>query len=105
MDRYIAMGMIALAALLASGWIMRERKLSTDLAESREDLRQAMHRLQTLSSSTDQIRVAYLQRKQELDVTKQKLTQAASHPAEDKNKTPATPRGKIKNTTSRNHFL
>ena len=95
-DRYIAMGMIALAALLASGWIMRERQLSTDLAESREDLRQAMHRLQTLSSSTYQIRVAYLQRKQELDVTKQKLAQAASHPAEEKNKAPATPEEKSK---------
>ena len=95
-DRYIAIGMIALAALLASGWIMRERKLSTDLAESREDLRQAMHRLQTLSSSTDQIRVAYLQRKQELDVTKQKLAQAASQPANEKNKAPATPEEKSK---------
>ena len=69
---------------------MRERQLSTDLAESREDLRQAMHRLQTLSSSTDQIRVAYLQRKQELD-----LAQAASRPAEEKNKI-TTPEEKSK---------
>ena len=104
-DRTIAISMVALAALLASAWIMRERQLSTDLAESREDLRQAMHRLQTLSSSTDQIRVAYLQRKQELDLTKQKLAQASSRPAEEKNKTPLTPRGKIKNKAGHHHFL
>ena len=94
-DRTIAISVVALAALLSSGWLMRERQLSTDLAESREDLRQAMHRLQTLSSSTDQIRVAYLQRKQELDLTKQKLAQAASRPAEEKNKI-TTPEEKSK---------
>jgi len=94
-DRTIAISMVALVALLSSAWLMRERQLSTDLAESREDLRQAMHRLQTLSSSTDQIRVAYLQRKQELDLTKQKLAQAASRPAEEKNKI-TTPEEKSK---------
>ena len=64
--------MLGLAALLAAGWIMRERQLATDQAESREDLRQAMHRLKTLSSSTDQIRNAYLQRKSDLDATRKK---------------------------------
>jgi len=57
-DRWIAVAMLGLAALLAAGWIMRERQLATDRAESREDLRQAMHRLKTLSSSTDQSRTS-----------------------------------------------
>ena len=83
-DRWVAVAMLGLAALLAAGWIMRERQLATDQAESREDLRQAMHRLKTLSSSTDQIRNAYLQRKSELDATRKKLEQATARPAEDR---------------------
>lgn len=91
-DRAIAVGMVALAALLASGWIMRERQWATDLAESREDLRQVLHRLQTLSASTDQIRTAYLQRKAELESTKKKLESATTRPPEDnKGKTAASP--------------
>ena len=86
-DRWIAVAMLGLAALLAAGWIMRERQLATDRAESREDLRQAMHRLKTLSSSTEQIRTAYLQRKSELEVTRKKLEQATSRTPEDKAKT------------------
>ena len=87
-DRWIAVAMVGLASLLASGWIMRERQLATDQAESREDLRQAMHRLQTLSSSTDQIRTAYLQRKTELDLARKKLEQASTRPADDRSKSP-----------------
>ncbi|KRP32117.1 MAG: hypothetical protein ABS32_04855, partial [Verrucomicrobia subdivision 6 bacterium BACL9 MAG-120820-bin42] len=75
-DRWITVGTIGLAALVASGWTMRERQWATDRAESREDMRQAMHRLKTLSSSADQIRTAYLQRKSELDATRKKLEQA-----------------------------
>lgn len=94
LDRAIAVGMVALAALLASGWIMRERQWATDLAESREDLRQVLHRLQTLSASTDQIRTAYLQRKAELESTRKKLESATSRPPEDpKGKTAAAPVG------------
>ncbi|MCX6935312.1 MAG: hypothetical protein NTZ01_03845 [Verrucomicrobia bacterium] len=88
-DRWVAVGMIALASVVASAWIMRERQLATDLAESREDLRQAMHRLKTVSASTDQIRTAYLQRKSELDSTRKKLEQVGTRSAEDKNKSPA----------------
>ena len=95
-DRRIAVGMVALSALIASAWIMRERQWATDLAESREDLRQAMHRLKTLSSSTDQIRVAYLQRKAELDSTRKKLEQASARPPEEKVKTLATPEERAK---------
>jgi len=96
-DRWIAVGAVGLAALLASAWITRERQLATDLAESREDLRQAMHRLQTLSASTDQIRTAYLQRRSELEAAKKKIDQLAARaaekkkepaPAADKRKTP-----------------
>ncbi|NBS53993.1 hypothetical protein EBT23_00210 [bacterium] len=76
-DRWIALGTAGLAALLAAGWITRERQLATDLAESREDLRQAMHRLQTLSASTDQIRTAYLQRRSELEAARKKIDQLA----------------------------
>ena len=72
-DRWIALGAVGVAALLAAGWITRERQLATDLAESREDLRQAMHRLKTLSASTDQIRTAYLQRRTELEAAKKKI--------------------------------
>ena len=88
-DRAIAVGTIALAALLASGWIMRERQWANDLAESREDLRQVLHRLQTLSASTDQIRSAYLQRKAELENTRKKLESATARTQEDKSKTSA----------------
>jgi len=87
LDRVIAVGMVALAALLASAWIMRERQWATDLAESREDLRQALHRLQTLSASTDQIRSAYLQRKAELETTRKKLESVTSRNPEEKGKT------------------
>jgi len=83
--------MVGLASLLASGWIMRERQLATDQAESREDLRQAMHRLQTLSSSTEQIRTAYLQRKTELDVARKKLEQASTHPIDERSKSSPAP--------------
>lgn len=72
-DRWIALAAVGIAALVAAGWITRERQLATDLAESREDLRQAMHRLQTLSASTDQIRTAYLQRRSELEAAKKKI--------------------------------
>lgn len=89
-DRAIAVGMVALAALLASGWIMRERQLATDLAESREDLRQVLHRLQTLTASTDQIRSAYLQRKAELETTRKKLESANARAQEDKPKAQAS---------------
>ncbi|NDC80809.1 MAG: hypothetical protein EB090_06060 [Verrucomicrobia bacterium] len=88
-DRVIAVVMVTLAALLASGWIMRERQWATDLAESREDLRQVLHRLQTLSASTDQIRSAYLQRKTELENTRKKLETATARAQEDKGKSPS----------------
>lgn len=95
-DRRIAVGMVALSALIASAWIMRERQWATDLAESREDLRQAIHRLKTLSSSTEQIRVAYLQRKAELDSTRKKLEQASARAPEERAKPPGTPEEKAK---------
>jgi hypothetical protein len=88
--------MVALAALLASGWIMRERQWATDLAESREDLRQALHRLQTVSASTDQIRTAYLQRKAELENTRKKLESVTSRGPEEKGKAPSAPAGSDK---------
>ena len=83
-DRWIALVCVGVAALLAAGWIMRERQLGTDLAESREDLRQAMHRLQTLSASTDQIRTAYLQRRSELEAARKKIDQLAQRQEEKK---------------------
>ncbi|NBQ55636.1 MAG: hypothetical protein EBU36_03125 [Verrucomicrobia bacterium] len=90
-DRIIAVAMVTLAALLASGWIMRERQWATDLAESREDLRQTLHRLQTLSASTDQIRSAYIQRKAELENTRKKLESATARTQEDsRGKTPSS---------------
>jgi len=89
-DRVIAVVMVTLAALLASGWIMRERQWAADLAESREDLRQVLHRLQTLSASTDQIRSAYLQRKTELENTRKKLESATARAQEDKSKSPTS---------------
>jgi hypothetical protein len=99
-DRWIAVAMLGLAALLAAGWIMRERQLATDRAESREDLRQAMHRLKTLSSSTEQIRTAYLQRKSELEITRKKLEQATSRTPEDKAKSRTSPEDKAKTAKS-----
>lgn len=89
-DRILAVVMVAVAALLASGWIMRERQWATDLAESREDLRQVLHRLQTLSASTDQIRSAYQQRKAELESTRKKLESATARAQEEKSK-PSAP--------------
>jgi len=89
-DRILAVVMVTLAALLASGWIMRERQWATDLAESREDLRQVLHRLQTLSASTDQIRSAYQQRKAELENTRKKLESATARAQEEKSK-PSAP--------------
>ena len=86
-DRWIALVAVGLAALLAAGWITRERQLATDLAESREDLRQAMHRLQTLSASTDQIRTAYLQRRSELEAARKKIDQLAQKQEERKRET------------------
>lgn len=83
-DRWIALVAVGLAALLAAAWITRERQLATDLAESREDLRQAMHRLQTLTASTDQIRTAYLQRRSELEVARKKIDQLAQRQEERK---------------------
>jgi cell division protein FtsB len=90
----MAITAVGLAALLASGWITRERQLSTDLAESREDLRQAMHRLQTLSASTDQIRTAYLQRRTELEAAKKKIDQLAQRQEEKKRDFPLPKDGK-----------
>lgn len=87
-DRWIAVAAVGLAALLGSGWITRERQLATDLAESREDLRQAMHRLQTVSASTDQIRTAYLQRRSELEAARKKIDQLAQRQAEKKKEVP-----------------
>ena len=86
-ERWIALVCGGVVALLASGWIMRERQLGTDLAESREDLRQAMHRLQTLSASTDQIRTAYLQRRSELEAARKKIDQLAQKQEERKKET------------------
>lgn len=83
-DRWIAVVSVGTAALLAAGWITRERQLATDLAESREDFRQAMHRLQTLSASTDQIRTAYLQRRTELEAAKKKIDLLAQRQEERK---------------------
>ena len=83
-DRWIALSAVGIAALLAAGWITRERQLATDLAESREDLRQAMHRLQTLTASTDQIRTAYLQRRSDLEAAKKKIDQLAQRQEEKK---------------------
>lgn len=83
-DRWIALLATGLAALLAAGWITRERQLATDLAESGEELRQAMHRLQTLSASTDQIRDAYLQRRTELEAARRKIDQLAQRQEEKK---------------------
>lgn len=85
-DRLWAVGMLTLAALLACGWLTRERQLATDLAESREDLRQALHRLTTVTSSTEQIRTAYLQRKSELEITKKKLEGVVARQSEEKSK-------------------
>ena len=87
-DRWIALVSVGVAAVLAAGWIMRERQLATDLAESREDLRQAMHRLQTLTASTDQIRAAYLQRRSELEAARKKIDQLAQR-QEERRKDPA----------------
>lgn len=86
-DRWIALVAAGMAALLAAGWITRERQLATDLAESREDLRQAMHRLETLSASTDQIRTAYLQRRSELEAAKKKIDLLAQRQEERKKET------------------
>ena len=83
-DRWIALAAVGLACLLAAGWITRERQLATDLAESREDLRQAMHRLRTLTASTDQIRTAYLQRRTELEAARKKIDQLAQRQEEKK---------------------
>lgn len=100
-DRWIAVGAVGLAALLASAWITRERQLATDLAESREDLRQAMHRLQTVSASTDQIRAAYLQRRSELEAAKKKIDQLAARQAEKrKEAAPAGEKRKASEETS-----
>ena len=92
-DRWIALAAVGIAALLAAGWITRERQLATDLAESREDLRQAMHRLQTLTASTDQIRTAYLQRRSDLEAAKKKIDQLAQRQEEKKRET-SDPAGK-----------
>jgi len=94
-DRWIALSAVGIAALLAAGWITRERQLATDLAESREDLRQAMHRLQTLTASTDQIRTAYLQRRSDLEAAKKKIDQLAQR-QEEKKKEASDPAGKKK---------
>lgn len=93
-DRWIALVAVGLAALLAAGWITRERQLATDLAESREDLRQAMHRLKTVSASTDQIRNAYLQRRTELEAAKKKIDQLAQRQEERKREVPVPKDGK-----------
>jgi len=94
-DRWIALMAVGVAALLAAGWITRERQLATDLAESREDLRQAMHRLETLTASTDQIRTAYLQRRSDLEAAKKKIDQLAQR-QEEKKKETNDPTGKKK---------
>lgn len=83
-DRWIALAASAVAALVAAGWLTRERQLATDLAESREEVRQAMHRLQTTTASTDQIRAAYLQRRAEWDAARKKIEQLAQRQEEKK---------------------
>ena len=88
-DRWVALISLGIAALLGAGWIMRERQLATDLAESREELRQAMHRLKTLSASTDQIRTAYLQRRSELEAARKKIDLLAQRQEEKKRETSA----------------
>jgi len=93
-DRWIAVAAVGVAALLAAGWITRERQLATDLAESQEELRQAMHRLRTVSASTDQIRNAYLQRRTELEAAKKKIDQLAQRQEEKKRELPAPKDGK-----------
>ena len=93
-DRWIAVASVGVAALLAAGWVTRERQLATDLAESREELRQAMHRLRTVSASTDQIRNAYLQRRTELEAAKKKIDQLAQRQEEKKREVPAPKDGK-----------
>lgn len=93
-DRWIALAAVSVAALLAAGWITRERQLATDLAESREDLRQAMHRLETVSASTDQIRAAYLQRRTELEAARKKIDQLAQRQEERKRDLAASKDGK-----------
>lgn len=87
-DRWIALVAVGIAALVGCGWITRERKLAADLAESREDLRQAMHRLKTLTASTDQIRTAYLQRRTELEAARKRIDQLSQRPAEKKKDVP-----------------
>lgn len=93
-DRWIALVTLGVAALLAAGWVTRERQLAADLAESREELRQAMHRLRTVSASTDQIRNAYLQRRTELEAAKKKIDQLAQRQEEKKRELPAPKDGK-----------
>lgn len=93
-DRWIAVAAVGVAALLAAGWVTRERQLATDLAESREELRQAMHRLRTVSASTDQIRNAYLQRRTELEAAKKKIDQLAQRQEEKKREGPIPKDGK-----------
>jgi hypothetical protein len=93
-DRWIAVVAVGMAALLAAGWVTRERQLATDLAESREELRQAMHRLRTVSASTDQIRNAYLQRRTELEAAKKKIDQLAQRQEEKKREVPSPKDGK-----------
>ena len=92
-DRWIALLSVGVAALLAAGWIMRERQLATDLAESREDVRQAMHRLQTVSASTDQIRSAYLQRRSELEAARKKIDLLAQRQEDKKREMAGTGSG------------
>jgi len=93
-DRWIALVAVGVAALLAAGWVTRERQLATDLAESREEVRQAMHRLRTVSASTDQIRNAYLQRRTELEAAKKKIDQLAQRQEEKKRELPVPKDGK-----------
>ena len=93
-DRWIALVAVGVAALFAAGWVTRERQLATDLAESREELRQAMHRLRTVSASTDQIRNAYLQRRTELEAAKKKIDQLAQRQEEKKRELPLPKDGK-----------
>jgi hypothetical protein len=93
-DRWIALVAVGVAALLAAGWVTRERQLATDLAESREEVRQAMHRLRTVSASTDQIRNAYLQRRTELEAAKKKIDQLAQRQEEKRRELPVSKDGK-----------
>lgn len=99
-DRWIALVSLGVAALLATAWITRERQLATDLAESREDLRQAMHRLQTLTAATDQIRTAYLQRRSELEAARKKIDQLAQRQEERKRESGDAGGKKAKEETS-----